>query len=87
MCVGCAPAPSSGGTIDSTVLESVRHERLAWGTRDGGVYAPAKEMQNGWLATVGAGLPMRVDEGTGESGRGSTPLSANILLTVLLFWF
>jgi hypothetical protein len=53
MCVGSAPAPSSGGTIDSTVLESVRHERLAWGTRDGGVYAPAKEMQNSWLARLG----------------------------------
>ncbi len=67
------PAPSSTGntfgTIDSTVLGFVRHERLAWDAhwngvhayhawaferRDGGVYVLTEETQNGWLARLGA---------------------------------
>jgi len=58
-----------GVTIDSTVLEFVRHERLAWnahcngvhayhawtfGRRAGGVYVLTEETQNGWLARLGA---------------------------------
>ena len=60
---------SFGVTIDSTVLEFVGHERLAWDAhcndlhayhawaferRDGGVYVLTEETQNGWLARLGA---------------------------------
>ena len=56
-------------TTDSTVLEFVRHERLAWDAhcdgvhayhawaferRDGGVYVLTEETQTGWLARMGA---------------------------------
>jgi hypothetical protein len=57
-----------GVTIDSTVLEFTRHERLAWNApchgvdaylawafeqKDGGVYALTEETQNGWLVRRG----------------------------------
>ena len=58
-----------GVTIDSPVLEFVRHERLAWDAhcngmhayhawaferRDAGVYVLTEETQNGWLTRLGA---------------------------------
>jgi hypothetical protein len=65
-----------GVTIDSTVLEFVRQERLAWDahcngvhayhawafeSRNGGVYALTEETQNGWLARLGSlAMPNRM---------------------------
>jgi len=65
-----------GVTIDSTVIEFVRHERLGWDAhcrgvhayhawafeqRDGGVYVLTEETQNGWLARLSAlAMPKRM---------------------------
>jgi len=65
-----------GVTIDSTVLEFLQHERLAWDAhcngvhayhawamerRDGGVYVLTEETQNGWKAWLGSKvLPSRM---------------------------